>query len=132
VSQSEIWHLIGTGTRSLNADVELPLLWEWAVMRPGTDTKASLTACVHQAFMSSESNFRKVSVGSCRTGLGRNILRERANLITASRKRIIKKDRAEVWAGFTDRNLPRGVARRRALILSPVHQLPHYSSNPNT
>jgi hypothetical protein len=88
--KSAIWHMTGTGTPSLNATVELPLLWEWAVMRPGRDTAASVTGCVHQAFMSSESNFRKVSVGSCHTRLGLNILRERANLKTESRMRIMK------------------------------------------
>jgi hypothetical protein len=80
--------MTGTRASSLNADVELPLLMEWAVMRPGRDTAASLTACVHQAFMSCESNFRRVAVGSCHSRLDRNILRERVNLKKVSRKML--------------------------------------------
>jgi hypothetical protein len=44
-----------------------------------------------QAFMSSELDLWRVAVGSCHTRWVRNILRERTNLKTESRKRIIKK-----------------------------------------
>jgi hypothetical protein len=60
-----------------------------------------------QAFMSSELNLWRVAVGSCHTRWIRSILRQRTNLKTESRKRIIKKR-----GGTSGRVLPIVISRK--------------------